>query len=97
MVDIPAKNAWAGFTFEQVCKDHTLQIKKKLGISGVLTEESAWFCTEDDDKGIGGAQIDLLIDRRDRVVSICEMKYSINEFLIDKSYDMNLRNKIGMI
>ena len=51
--------------------------------------------TDDDDKGISGAQIDLLIDRRDRVVSICEIKYSINEFIIDKSYDMKLRNKIG--
>ena len=95
MVDLPSKNAWAGFTFEQVCRDHTAQIKNKLGISGVLTQESAWFCTDDDDKGISGAQIDLLIDRRDRVVSICEIKYSINEFIIDKSYDMKLRNKIG--
>ena len=95
MVDLPSKKAWAGFTFEQVCRDHTAQIKRKLGVSGVLTQESSWFCADDDDKGVSGAQIDLLIDRRDRVVSICEIKYSINEFIIDKSYDMKLRNKIG--
>ena len=83
-----------GLTFEQICKDHIGQKKQKLGISGVLSQESAWFTEGDEDKGITGAQIDLLIDRRDRVVSICEMKYSVNEFLIDKKYDMNLRNKV---
>ena len=41
-----------------------------------------------------GAQIDLLIDRRDRVINICEMKFSVNEFIIDKDYDEKLRNKI---
>lgn len=93
-IDNPARKVWAGLTFEQICKDHIGQIKQKLGISGVLSQESAWFTAGDEDKGITGAQIDLLIDRRDRVVSICEMKYSVNEFLIDKKYDMNLRNKV---
>lgn len=93
-IDNPARKVWAGLTFEQICKDHIGQIKQKLGISGVLSQESAWFTEGDEDKGITGAQIDLLIDRRDRVVSICEMKYSVNEFLIDKKYDMNLRNKV---
>lgn len=93
-IDHPARKVWAGLTFEQICKDHIGQIKQKLGISGVLSQESAWFTVGEDDKGISGAQIDLLIDRRDRVVSICEMKYSVNEFIIDKKYDMNLRNKV---
>lgn len=93
-IDNPARKVWAGLTFEQICKDHIGQIKQTLGISGVLSQESAWFTEGDEDKGITGAQIDLLIDRRDRVVSICEMKYSVNEFLIDKKYDMNLRNKV---
>lgn len=93
-IDNPDRKVWAGLTFEQICKDHIGQIKQKLGISGVLSQESAWFTEGDEDKGITGAQIDLLIDRRDRVVSICEMKYSVNEFLIDKKYDMNLRNKV---
>lgn len=92
--DNPSFRAWAGLSFEQVCKDHIEQIKDRLGISGVLTQESAWFVRDDEDNGITGAQIDLLIDRRDHVVTICEIKYSLNEFLIDKAYDMNLRNKI---
>lgn len=93
-IDHPTRRVWAGLTFEQICKDHIGQIKQKLGISGVLSQESAWFTAGEDDKGISGAQIDLLIDRRDRVISICEIKYSVNEFMIDKKYDMNLRNKV---
>lgn len=94
-VDNPSRRIWEGLTFEQLCKDHIKQIKFKLGISGVLSEESSWFVVADEDKGIGGAQIDLLIDRRDRVINLCEIKFYQNEFMIDKSYDMILRNKVG--
>lgn len=77
-----------------MCKDHVYQIKKKLGISGVLSEEYAWFTKGDEDLGISGAQIDLLIERRDRVINICEIKFSNNEFIIDKDYERKLRNKM---
>lgn len=93
-IDNPARRSWAGLTFEQLCKDHIPQIKNKLGISGVLSQESVWYTHGDEDLGIPGAQIDLLIERRDRVINICEAKFSINEFVIDKDYDMILRNKI---
>lgn len=93
-IDNPARRAWAGLTFEQLCKDHIAQIKKGLGISGVLSEESVWYTEGDEELGVEGAQIDLLIERRDRVVNLCEMKFSINEYAIDKSYDMSLRNKV---
>lgn len=86
-----AKLAWAGLTFEQVCKDHINQIKRRLGISGVLSEESSWYTKGEADHD--GAQIDLLIDRRDHVIDICEIKYSDKEYLIDKRYDLSLRNK----
>ncbi len=94
-IDNPARKAWEGLTFEQLCKDHISQIKKKLGISGVLSEESIWFSTADEDKGISGAQIDLLIERRDNVINLCEIKFYKDEFLIDKSYDKSLRNKVA--
>ena len=93
-VDNPAKNAWIGLTFEQLCKDHMKQIKHALGISGVLSSESIWYAKGGiDENGTvqQGAQIDLLIDRRDKVINICEMKYSSNEYEIDKSYDGDLR------
>jgi hypothetical protein len=92
-LDNPARAAWAGNSFEQVCKDHIMAIKYKLGIPGILTEESSWFQRGDKKKGISGAQIDLLIERSDKVIDICEMKFSSAEYTIDKKTDMNLRNK----
>ena len=94
-IDNPSRRAWSGLVFEQICKDHTDQIKAKLGISGVLTEEYAWSSKGDEDLGIPGAQVDMVIDRRDRVIDLCEMKYSVRSYIIDKSYDEDLRNKIA--
>ncbi len=94
-VDNPSRRVWEGLTFEQVCKDHIKQIKQALGISGVLTNQSVFSCVDDDEKGISGTQIDLLIERRDRVINICEIKFSNQEFIIDKDYDLVLRNKVS--
>lgn len=88
-LDNPSKRTWCGYSFEQVCKDHIDKIKDKLGISGVLTERSSWSS-----KGETGAQIDLVIERRDRIIDLCEMKFSLSEFTIDKNYDLALRNKM---
>ena len=97
-LDNPARRAWAGLTFEQLCKDHIPQIKRKLGIAGVLSEESSWFgsITGEGEATGSGAQIDLIIDRRDQVVTLCEMKFSLNRFEIDKEYEQKLRNKIAV-
>ncbi|MBO6257913.1 MAG: ATP-binding protein [Succinivibrio sp.] len=92
-VDNPSKRSWEGLVFEQVCRDHISQIKTKLGISGVLSEESSWFVKGDDVNS--GAQIDLLISRRDRVINLCEIKFATAEYTIDKEYDLKLRNKIA--
>ncbi|MBR5422069.1 MAG: ATP-binding protein [Lachnospiraceae bacterium] len=92
--DNPARRAWAGLTFEQVCKDHIDQIKQKLGITGVLTEISAWSNPGNDQEN--GAQIDLVIDRRDRVINLCEIKFSEHEYEIDKDYDRSLKNKAAV-
>ena len=93
-IDNPSRRAWAGLTFEQLCKDHLPQSKSKLGISGVLTSDAVWYSRGNDELGTDGVQIDLLIDRRDQVINICEMKFSINEYIIDKDYDLALRNKV---
>lgn len=93
--DSPARRAWCGITFELLCKDHIGQIKQALGISGVLTEQYGWYRIgekmENEEKR--GAQIDLIIDRHDMAINVCEIKFSMNEFEIDKDYDANLRNK----
>lgn len=90
--NLPKLNAWRGQAFEDVCFSHQEQIKRALGIQGVHTEIYPWrFISE----GVTpGAQIDMLIDRADRVVNVCEMKFVQGEFSIDKDYDEKLRNKI---
>ncbi len=84
-------NSWSGFSFEQVCLSHIYQIKKKLGITGVSTNVASWRSSEVEK----GAQIDLVIDRKDNSINVCEMKFSSDEFTIDKSYSETLRNKIA--
>ncbi len=90
-IDSPAHRAWSGYAFEQVCLYHIDQLKHGLGITAVETNVSSWRSTSLDK----GAQIDLVIDRRDQVINLCEMKFSINQFTIDKKYDTELRNKIA--
>lgn len=84
--------AWQGFSFETLCMAHLEQIKQKLGINGIATEVSTWRKTgEKVDKG---TQIDLLIDRSDRVINLCEMKFSKEPYPITKDYETTLRNRM---
>ncbi len=86
LIDTPRFYAWAGSAFEMICLHHIPHIKKALGISGVQTSVYTWQNPK--------AQIDLVIDRKDRVINICEMKFSVRPFSIDKNYAENLSNKI---
>lgn len=86
-IETPVFRAWSGYAFEMVCLHHVQQIKEALGISGVQTSVSSWYSDR--------AQIDLLIDRKDQVINLCEIKFSIHPFTIDKKYAENLRNRIG--
>jgi uncharacterized protein len=90
--DNPAQRTWQGFTFEQLCMDHAAQIKKALGISGIQTNNVAWKGGTEEKT----AQIDLLIDWRDQVINLCECKFSLDEFSIDKAYSEKLRSKISI-
>jgi uncharacterized protein len=91
-IDNPEIRAWSGYAFEQVCLYHLQQIKKALGVSGVQTRSSAWIGEANGQK----AQIDLVIDRRDQVINLCEMKFSLSTFEIDKRYADDLRSKISI-
>ncbi len=91
-IDNPSHRAWSGFAFEQVCLSHIFQIKKKLGIHGIIAEPTSWKSKD----AKQGAQVDLVIDRRDQVINLCEAKFSIHPFTITKAYNENLRNKIGV-
>jgi len=44
-----------------------------------------------------GMQIDLLIDRADDVVNVCEMKYSISEYSVTKAYADKLCQRIAAL
>lgn len=82
---------WLGFAFENLCLLHVDQIKKELGISGVYSEVSSYRVVGD--KNEKGFQIDLLIDRKDDVINLCEMKYYASTFKIDKKYALELQHK----
>jgi len=85
----PAHSTWSGYAFELVCLLHVREIKRALGISGVLTEISSWRSKT----SVPGAQIDLVLDRSDGIINLCEMKYSMDEYYIDKEYSKRLREK----
>lgn len=84
--------SWQGLAFEEVCWQHIDQIKRALGISGVRSTVSAWHCPPEE--GHEGAQIDLLIEREDNVVNLCELKFRSGPYSIDKTEDARLRNRV---
>ncbi len=89
-IHTPAYYSWAGHSFEIVCLNNISALKKALGISGVMTKEYSWR-SKDSKTGL---QIDLLIQRKDKVINVCEMKYSLGEYTITKDYEENLMNKL---
>jgi len=79
--------SWSGFAFETVCLKHILEIKKALGVHIMHTVNSSWNGEH--------AQIDLVIDRDDNRIDLCEMKFSKEIFNINKKYYSDLLNKIS--
>jgi hypothetical protein len=90
----PAWRAWSGYSFEGVCLKHADRLRAALGIGSVQTAESTWrYRPSTDDDADDGAQIDLVIDRKDRCINLCEMKFSEGELAIDKVYARALAAK----
>jgi uncharacterized protein len=89
-IDSPKWEAWSGYAFEYLCRYHVKSIKKHLGIGAVYAEISTWRSQAKS----GGAQIDMLIDRKDRIINVCEIKFSTNPFVVTKAYADNLQNKM---
>ena len=91
-----ARNAWAGYAFEQVCLHHITQIRGALGIKGVLTNICSWSSPKQvdlDGTEWPGVQIDLLLCRGDHVIDVCEMKYCQSEFVLTEKYEQHLRER----
>ena len=82
----PKISTWRGLSFEKVCMTHIRQIKHALGIDGISTTFYSWRATdvEGQNRNKGNAQIDIVIDRADRMTNICEAKYSELPYAIDK-------------
>lgn len=96
-----AVESWQGLSFELLCFLHLTQIKQKLGISGIATAASSWRYTppknkENLDLPEKGTQIDLLIDRGDRIINLCEMKFSVKPYQISDSYEKKLRERMSI-
>lgn len=87
-------SSWRGFAFENVCFNHVEQCKKALGISGVVTQTSAWSKRPDDEEG---TQIDLLIIRDDNVTNMCELKFYSGEYEVDKPYYKTLLTRESLL
>ncbi len=86
-----AFKSWSGYAYENVCFSHIYQIKTKLGITGILTKTFSYVTKPSD--GLPGTQIDLLIDRTDHSIHICEVKFSNGPFIVNKKIADNIRQK----
>lgn len=94
----PELRAWAGYSFEGICMKHIASIKEALGISGVITHTSGWMYRPSksnfqQDSSEQDTQIDLVIDRADNCINLCEVKYSSDLFVINKNYEKELRHR----
>ena len=85
-------NSWAGFTIETICLKHIEQIKEGLKIAGIYTTTGNWL----EKNSENGAQIDLLIDRDDNVINLCEIKYYDGLFTLNKKFAFDLMNKVAV-
>lgn len=89
--NMPVLSSWRGIAFEELCFSHIAQIKKALGIVGVSSQQSAWALKGGSERD--GGQIDLLINRADHVMNLCEMKFYSGDFAVDKSYYRKLQDR----
>jgi hypothetical protein len=87
---------WMGLSFELLCLTHHRQIKAALGIAGVSTTVSTWRSRPDAERSMPGFQIDLIIERADRIVHLCEMKFSTDLYAFTADYEQKLRERMSL-
>lgn len=90
-INTPGYHSWRGSSFEIVCLNHIPQLKATLGINGIQTNEFAWRSKKSD----RGAQIDLLIVRKDGVINLCEMKFTTDEYALDAAEYEKIQNRLA--
>jgi len=90
----PKWRAWSGYAFERLCFNHVPQILRALGIAGMHCNISGWS-TQAGSGSKRGAQVDLVIDRPDHCIHICEMKFSEEPFVITGHVAETLKEKVA--
>ena len=90
----PRRNVWSGYAFEAICLKHVNQIIRALGLESVAKEIGSWRYVPKKGTKQEGAQIDLLITRIDKAVTLCEIKYSNSKISITKQYARELAKKV---
>ncbi len=90
----PKFSAWSGYCFESICLKHIEQIKYHMRIDKIESTNSPWEYRSTGNSVHEGAQIDMLIDRQDMVINLCELKFCQTEFIISSAYAQELRRKI---
>jgi uncharacterized protein len=89
--DLPKWKSWSGYAYENLCLTHIDQIRKALGINGMASTISSFVASPKD--GFSGTQIDLLIDRSDQSINVCEIKFSGDTYIVSKQDVDNIANK----
>lgn len=85
-------NCWCGLAFERICMAHVPQIKQALSIGGVATNEYSWLVRKTENRP--GAQIDLLIDRADETINLCEMKFTASsDYILTEEEERKILNR----
>ena len=88
----PVYYNWCGLAFERVCLLHLQQIKQSLGITGIISYAYSWLSRGEQGKA-KGAQIDLVIDRSDNVIDLCEIKFTKEPYEVSKDEDEKVQNR----
>lgn len=87
----PKVRSWMGFAFEMLCMKHESNVKKALGIAGVYTESYSFALKATDEEP--GFQIDMMIDRADQTINICEMKFYNQQLTLNQKDADTLRER----
>lgn len=86
--------SWCGYAFESLCFKHASAIRSAIGIADVQAQLASWRYAAMPGSDDEGAQIDLLLDRADGCINLCEIKYSSGPYVITKGYAEELRRKL---
>ncbi len=90
----PTYHTWCGLAFERVCLLHTRQINMPLAFPASLLIFYSWHVKKNDEHS--GAQIDLIIDRADNVINICEIKYAPAGYSLTDSELKKIHNRLSI-